>query len=419
MRRATPNNKRTASEAGAQSPGAKRGRGGSATSGSRPAGGASSSVPLASLIDAQRWARPTTVPSPEDGEALVFWVVEVREDAPVDPAFCDVGLTIYGLTPAGSSVVVRVGGVSPYFYFPVSPSFDADDAALLREALASALPAHPVRTIELVSRAPLVHYRLEPEKYGRFVRVSAQSPSGVTAMARLLHHGGLADLFGPGKFYDTQPYESNVTIDLRFMVDRDLGGGCWCSIPAGAYQRLDGARYTAAAAATYAALSTDIACPPAYPLPGSLTPVSLPPGLRVICTQALFRRPSGNDSADLPILSLVAVTVQAGLAVSAAASQVVLFLLDTDRPRPAVLQEPLPAATSAGSPFEPASGFGAGLLAAPRRPVDMRLAFPSEAELLEALAAFILLVDPDIISGFDAADALDELIGHAEQCVRR
>lgn len=197
---------------------------------------------LLSKINASRYARSTFTidPSRED---LVFQLLEC-EDASKDKADADPSLIrLHGATESGHSIIVLVRGFRQFLYFPVSLSFESSDLAGLQEAIESnARTPLSISSTEIVSRQPLEFYRLNPEKYSRFVKITVDKPTDVTQIGNILGKSDelpkLLALFQSGKLYSTQAYETNLAFDMRMMTESGIVGCGWLKIAKQQYEAL-------------------------------------------------------------------------------------------------------------------------------------------------------------------------------------
>jgi len=118
----------------------------------------------------------------------------------------------------------------------VGPSFDQKDLQEFLSHCQKAVPEVSVISAEVVTRTPLMYYRPDAgDQYSHFLKITVELPKQVGVLAKYLETGKLGDLFGKSKFYDTQTYESNLNFLLRFMVDKEMAGGSWITLPAGKY----------------------------------------------------------------------------------------------------------------------------------------------------------------------------------------
>jgi len=162
--------------------------------------------------------------------------VSKSEDIP--KSFISPLVRLYGCTRNGQSILVHVDGYYPYFYFPVSPTFDESDLKTFIDEIKKQFEEVSIINVEKVIREPLMYYRPgAKEKYENFLKITLENPKQISMVAKNLYDK-LSHIFGTDKLYDNQPYESNINYLLRFMVDANLAGGCWIVIPKDKYKLL-------------------------------------------------------------------------------------------------------------------------------------------------------------------------------------
>ena len=147
---------------------------------------------------------------------------------------------LFGVTKGGHSVVAHVHGFRPYFYVRAPPGFGQNDLAGFQQALTARLksqvPAKDqtsqcVLHCGLVNRQSIMHFNFKQMQ--PFIRIVTALPSMVATARRLLEQGIMLPKFGAHQF-DT--FESNCAYALRYMVDRDIVGCSWVTLPKGAWR---------------------------------------------------------------------------------------------------------------------------------------------------------------------------------------
>eukprot|EP00301_Raphidiophrys_heterophryoidea_P014617 c23049_g1_i1.p1 GENE.c23049_g1_i1~~c23049_g1_i1.p1 ORF type:complete len:1142 (+),score=357.53 c23049_g1_i1:43-3426(+) len=153
---------------------------------------------------------------------------------------------IFGVTNDGHSVAAHVHGFSPYFYFDTPPGFVAAKCGIVRKALNDALitrasgeardkflrhGAELVLRVELVTKRSIMFY--SDNDSISVLKVTTASPAHVPTLRGILERGFDVDGSGNRMF---QTYESNILFALRFMVDCQIMGASWLTLPAGTYK---------------------------------------------------------------------------------------------------------------------------------------------------------------------------------------
>jgi DNA polymerase elongation subunit (family B) len=140
-------------------------------------------------------------------------------------------IRMFGCTRDGQSLLVLVRDFLPYFFFPVSASFQDQDLAEFLEHCKERVPEVTVVKAEVVKRTPLMYYRPDSgDKYSFFLRITVALPKQIGVLSRYLSTGKIGEAFGKDKYYDTQCYEANLNFLLRFMVDKEMAGGGWLTL---------------------------------------------------------------------------------------------------------------------------------------------------------------------------------------------
>ncbi|KAI9142436.1 hypothetical protein BKA69DRAFT_1124108 [Paraphysoderma sedebokerense] len=171
----------------------------------------------------------------DNSHTLDIFVIEVvasKDDS------CNIQL--FGRTSDGRSVCIFVDDYKPYFYFPITANFCPDDLATFKEAVDENVAKSSIISIEVIRLTPLMYHRVgNPENYQHFLKITLSDPSKINALAKFLgscdEHPAFSSLFAASKLYDTQVYEANIDFELRFMVDLDLAGCYWVTLPASKY----------------------------------------------------------------------------------------------------------------------------------------------------------------------------------------
>ncbi|XP_029781128.1 DNA polymerase delta catalytic subunit isoform X1 [Suricata suricatta] len=198
-------------------------------------------------IDA-RWLRPSPPSLDPETEPLIFQQLEI--DHYVGPAQPLPGaapppgpvpvLRAFGVTDEGVSVCCHIHGFAPYFYTPAPPGFGCEHLGDLQRELNAAisrdqrggkeLAGPAVLSVELCSRESMFGYHGHGPS--PFLRITLALPRLMAPARRLLEQGIRVPGLGTPSF---APYESNVDFEIRFMVDTDIVGCNWLELPAGKY----------------------------------------------------------------------------------------------------------------------------------------------------------------------------------------
>ncbi|KAK4887632.1 hypothetical protein RN001_003903 [Aquatica leii] len=143
-------------------------------------------------------------------------------------------MRMFGVTEAGNSVCCHIHGFSPYFYVLLPSDFTESDCHNFRKVLNNAaiadMQSNPDKITEAVLKVAIVRGKSLMEYQGNedsnFAKITVVLPRFISACKRLLENGTY-------KNYHFTAFESNVDIDLRFMVDTKVLGCSWIELPAG------------------------------------------------------------------------------------------------------------------------------------------------------------------------------------------
>lgn len=181
-------------------------------------------------------------------------------------------LRVYGVTMQGHSVAAFLHGFTPYAYFALPPSsaqWDTSDATLrqVRFLLNSKLqmasrgthhssggggssssssgaataPPDLVLSVAMVNNyTSLVGYN---SKYDKFLKIHVALPQLVPTLKRVLEQEGISwPSSSSSSVSSSSPptqlaaFECNVPFVLRFMIDCDISGAGWLTLPQNTYQ---------------------------------------------------------------------------------------------------------------------------------------------------------------------------------------
>lgn len=162
-------------------------------------------------------------------------------------------LRLFGVNETGNSVVLFIHGFTPYSYFALPAGYEFDETeenlAKVRNAINERLQTavrggqqdatycHGVSYIR--DHRSIMGYETPHTK---FFKVMLAMPTMVPKLKRIMEDGislpgvratGGSVYNGDATF---QPFEANVPFVLRYMIDRDISGAGWLTLPQGTYQ---------------------------------------------------------------------------------------------------------------------------------------------------------------------------------------
>ena len=164
-------------------------------------------------------------------------------------------IRVYGVTDGGHSCSVFIHGFTPYGYFAAPPGFDGSvkenmDALqeLLNEKLKFNVPKRGKTNDDSDSTEYVLGVRYVTDRssilgfdssHTAFVKVYVAMPSYIPTLVRVLKAGitlpGMHE--SPlGSIDELQPFECNVPFVLRFMIDREITGAGWLTLPKSTYK---------------------------------------------------------------------------------------------------------------------------------------------------------------------------------------
>ncbi|GBG24815.1 DNA polymerase delta catalytic subunit [Hondaea fermentalgiana] len=148
-------------------------------------------------------------------------------------------IRVYGVTDKGQSVMCHVYGVTPYFYTDIpGDAFGESELSRFREALDARVcsaarinQGSAVVAVVIREKMSIMGYCGGAKK--RYLQIMMSLPNLVPKAKSVLQNGFACPGF-PEKQFMT--YESNVPFVLRYMVDNDIVGSNWLTIPKGRYR---------------------------------------------------------------------------------------------------------------------------------------------------------------------------------------
>jgi DNA polymerase delta subunit 1 len=155
----------------------------------------------------------------------------------------------YGVTEAGNSVTVFIHGYTPYGFFslPEHATFEdtPDNRRKIREYLNQRLEGQARGTGKQLEEFCVAVRFYDDKKsifgykspHTQFFRIMVAMPTLIPTLKRIMEDG--VDL--PGVTLANQdnqyaPFECNVPFVLRYMIDQDIPGAGWLTLPSKTYQ---------------------------------------------------------------------------------------------------------------------------------------------------------------------------------------
>lgn len=211
----------------------------------------------------QRWYRPTNKIRDNTEDVSIQWFdmdliggnalgkhpseLESNRDRVVGSSTGQVPIIrAYGVTDAGNSVSVFIHGFTPYGYFalPKDSTFEHTEENLGKiraiinnrlegAARGSKMPEYCRAVSYVTSHKSIMGY---DNPHMHFFKVMVAMPTLIPPLKRILEDG--IDLTGVRTEGDNcySAYECNVPFVLRYMIDRDISGAGWLTLPAKTYQ---------------------------------------------------------------------------------------------------------------------------------------------------------------------------------------
>ena len=213
-----------------------------------------------------RWARPPVPSLTNEADLNLQWLdIDVVGGEPLksnpNPSKAVVGSTtgqvpvlrVFGVNETGNSVAVFIHGFTPYSYFALPAGYEFDESgenlAMIRSIIndrlqsatrgghANSVYCHGVSYIQ--DHSSIMGY---DTKHTKFFKVLVAMPTMVPTLKRIMEDGvtlpGVRPTDGSNYEGDAlyQPFESNVPFVLRFMIDRDISGAGWLTLPKETYR---------------------------------------------------------------------------------------------------------------------------------------------------------------------------------------
>ncbi|KAH9131844.1 hypothetical protein AeRB84_021559 [Aphanomyces euteiches] len=172
-----------------------------------------------------------------DGEPLAVNPYSRTQPIPGPRAGSTSIVRLTGVTEEGHSIMAHIHGFVPYFYASCPDGLKPSDCGVVREALDAVAKKNPsdataVQGVEIVEdKMSLYGYQFD--KKVRLIKVYLTLPNFVPKVRSALESGITIPGYGTRSY---QTYESNVPYILRFMIDQEIQGCNWVELPAGTYR---------------------------------------------------------------------------------------------------------------------------------------------------------------------------------------
>eukprot|EP00980_Cylindrotheca_fusiformis_P013781 scaffold3556_cov190-Cylindrotheca_fusiformis.AAC.16 len=230
----------------------------------------------------QRWLRPTNQVTDNSKDLNLQWFDldmiggKALDRNPNESKPRVVGATngqvpvirAYGVSEEGNSVAVFIHGFTPYGYFalPENSTFQNTQENLtkirllinkrLEGASRGAALAEYCRAVSYVTTHKSIMGYDTP--HTKFLKVTVAMPTLIPTLKRVMEEGielAGVDTDGSNQYH---AFECNVPFVLRYMIDNDISGAGWLTLPKKTYQvRAESSKKTNSQVGTY----TTIFCP--------------------------------------------------------------------------------------------------------------------------------------------------------------
>jgi DNA polymerase delta subunit 1 len=218
----------------------------------------------------QRWLRPANQIKDNSQDVSLQWLdMDLTAGAPLEknPNKAQsrvVGATngqvpvvrAYGVSEAGNSVAVFIHGFTPYCYFalPANSTFQNTEENLTNirrcvnnrlegSARGSRLPEYCRAVSYVTSHKSIMGY---DSPHTHFFKIMVAMPTLIPPLKRIMEEGiDLAGVQCDGEDLKYSAFECNVPFVLRYMIDQDISGAGWLTLPKKTYQiRADSKKQT-------------------------------------------------------------------------------------------------------------------------------------------------------------------------------
>lgn len=161
-------------------------------------------------------------------------------------------LRTYGVEENGHSVAVFIHGFTPYGYFALPPGYEfrneanlgkiRDELTLRLQAAARGQAANDAAVLGVTYEENLKSIMGYDTPHSKFFKIYVSLPGLMPTLKRIMEEGialegvvPVNDQVNTGMLPCFAPFECNVPFVLRFMVDREIGGAGWLTLPADTY----------------------------------------------------------------------------------------------------------------------------------------------------------------------------------------
>lgn len=131
--------------------------------------------------------------------------------------------------------MVHVKNFRTYIYVHLPMKLVADtqeDLEQIRKAINDVIGREVVSELEVVEKASLTEFRHPDLGLQKFLKIYIDDASKVSKIRETFEKGfSLNDID-----FDSRTYESSIDFKLRFMVDKDMGGMSWMTLPGGKFK---------------------------------------------------------------------------------------------------------------------------------------------------------------------------------------
>ena len=207
-----------------------------------------SEPPPSSGFPGNRWTRPPPPSIDPAVDSITFQQIDIDhylgDPIPGMPG-AQTGpvpiLRMFGVTMEGNSVCAHVHGFLPYFYVPAPSDAFRDEHCddfrqMLNEAVLNDMRSnkdgvrHAVLAVEICRKCSMYGFYFN-QKFP-FLKITVSTPKLVAPARRVINFINVPP-FGQVNY---QPFESNIEIEVRFMVDTGVVGCNWIECPPGKFQ---------------------------------------------------------------------------------------------------------------------------------------------------------------------------------------